>query len=99
MAFSVRYELNFYMFDEFSVCFSLGQVFLLLLHSSAVGIIPPMIRTHLHLKTSLCRRTSGRSVGIFKQSSGVSDVWECLIRVLQLFRVAERPAVGILTKL
>lgn len=73
---------------HFSVLFAadkitLGQVFLVLLHYSPVSIIPPMIRAHFHLKTSLCRRTSGRSVGISEQSSGV----------------AEWPALGILVEL
>jgi hypothetical protein len=32
-------------------------------------IVPPKLRTHLHLNAALLRRTIGRSLGAFQQSS------------------------------
>ena len=46
---------------------ALGQVFLRVLRYSAVIIIPPLLRTHLHLHVALTRRTKGRSVGTFQK--------------------------------
>jgi len=41
------------------------------------GFLPPPIRrTHLHLDATSIRMTSGRSVGIFKESGAISDVRE-----------------------
>jgi hypothetical protein len=39
------------------------------LRFSPVTIIPSMLRTHLHLTSTVIRRTSGRSLGTFKQSN------------------------------
>jgi hypothetical protein len=47
---------------------------------SPVSIIPPMLHAHLHLSTTLIRRTSGRSLCTSKYSNALSD-----IGVLSLF--------------
>jgi hypothetical protein len=46
------------------------------LQLSTLTITSPFPHTHLHLNNSLTRRTRGRSLGTFKQSSALSDMWE-----------------------
>ena len=47
-----------------------------------VSIIPPMFHNHLRLHTTITRTTSGRSLGIFKQSNVLSGVgWKLDIKV------------------
>jgi hypothetical protein len=46
---------------------ALGQVFLPVLQFSHVSMIPPMLHTHLHINTTLIRRTSGRMLKVFKK--------------------------------
>ena len=41
---------------------------------SAVSITAPMLHVHLHPDIHVVRRTGGRSLDAFKQSSAVSDI-------------------------
>jgi hypothetical protein len=55
-----------------------------------VSIVPPMLQIHLYLNTILIRRTSGRSLGTFKESNVLSDIgkyWtEKCFRIAFVFR-------------
>lgn len=53
-----------------------GTGSVLVFRFSPVIFSPPICRTRLHLAASRIRRTSGRSIGTFKESSVVSDVRE-----------------------
>lgn len=48
---------------------TLGQFSVQELPFRFASIIPPMLRTHLHLNNILLRRTNGRSLGSCKQSN------------------------------
>jgi hypothetical protein len=47
---------------------ALGQGFIRALLLSRVIIIPPTLRTHLHLHVALTRRTSGRSLKTLRKA-------------------------------
>ena len=47
---------------------TLGHVFLRLLRFSPVSIIPPLLRTHLHIQFAVIRRTNGRILGAFRKA-------------------------------
>jgi hypothetical protein len=47
---------------------ALGQVFLPILRSSPVGIIPPTLHTHLHLHVGVTITTNGRSLRNFQKA-------------------------------
>jgi len=50
-----------------------------ILQFSSVSILPPMLRTHLHLNTILVIRTSGRCLESSEQSvtvSGMGKQWQ-----------------------
>ena len=55
----------------------LGQVFLGVIRFSPVSMIPPMLRTHVHVHVVLTRRTDGRSLGtsgkgvLFRKSGSI----------------------------
>jgi hypothetical protein len=53
--------------------FELGQVFLCVLPFSPVYIVPPKLRTHLHLHVALTR-TKERSLGTFQKSNALSEI-------------------------
>jgi hypothetical protein len=46
---------------------ALGKIFLQALPFSPDSIIPPILHSHLDINSTLRRRTSGRSLGAFKQ--------------------------------
>jgi hypothetical protein len=52
----------------------LGQICLRIFRLYLVSIIPSMLHSRLHLTTTFIRRTSGRSVGTFKQRSTISAI-------------------------
>lgn len=39
-----------------------------------VSVIPPMLHSHFHINATFIRRTSGRSLGSFKQKISHSDI-------------------------
>jgi hypothetical protein len=47
-----------------------------MLHTSVspVSIIPPTLYSHFYIKAAFIRRTSGRSLGSFKQRNTHSDI-------------------------
>jgi hypothetical protein len=47
---------------------AVGAVFLRVLRSSPVIIIPPVLHTHLHLHTALTSKKKGRSQGTFQKA-------------------------------
>ena len=51
-----------------------GHVILPVLRFSPVSILPPLLRTHRQLQTTLIRRTSGRRLETFKQSNDIRDI-------------------------
>lgn len=60
---------------------------------SPVSVIPPKLRTHLHLHTNPIRRTSGQHLGTFKQRKlfPLSESGGCKVTVTFLFRL-QRPS-------
>ena len=52
---------------------ALGQVFLRVLWSSRVSIIPPTLHNHLHLHVALTTETNRWSPGTFQKSKALSE--------------------------
>ena len=62
----------------------LVQVFLAVLLSSPVGIVPPLNHTHLHLRVAFTRKINARNLGTLSKASGCChNCW----RSVRAFRV------------
>ena len=73
-----------------------GQVFLSVLLLSPVSIIPPALHILLLINATCIRRTSGRTLGTFQQSSALSDIGKHLGRKILLHCINLRSLGGIL---
>jgi hypothetical protein len=85
--------------SQFRICSrhsGIGTRFFQRTSVSPAGAIPPMLHTHHHLNTLLIRRTSGRSLGSYKQSDANSGTGQPT--VFTLFRPTPPPYTATYSK-